>query len=221
MSIKQGSPRRYEAARFGRLLLAATASLIVTMPAVPAWAFLARPAIFAAITNVTKAPDGWLRFCGELPDECKIPDGQQRDVQLTPEKLQELFSINRHVNDRVRWTSDASLYGTPERWAYPLDGGDCEDMVLLKRRLLARAGWPVGSLLISVVEDPRDQKGRHAVLLVRTDRGEFVLDNQTPEILFWYETSYRFISRQSADNPNIWVSFSDKQPRPATHADPH
>jgi predicted transglutaminase-like cysteine proteinase len=56
--------------------------------------------------------------------------------------------------------------------------------------------------------------GRHAVLTVRTDRGDFILDNQTPEVLFWYETSYRYLMRQSTSDPNIWVSFLDKQPRP-------
>ena len=44
----------------------------------------------------------------------------------------------------------------------------------------------------------REQIGDgHAVLTVKTDKGEFVLDNQNPEILLWSETSYRFVKRQS------------------------
>ena len=34
-------------------------------------------------------------------------------------------------------------WGVVERWSYPDDGyGDCEDYVLLKRRMLMQAGWP-------------------------------------------------------------------------------
>ena len=53
----------------------------------------------------------------------------------------------------------------------------------------------------------------HAVLTVKTDKGEFILDNQNPEILLWSETNYRFVKRQSQTDPNLWVSLGD--PRPA------
>jgi predicted transglutaminase-like cysteine proteinase len=188
------------------------------LSAYPAHAFLARPALFAALGNATRAPTGWTKFCAENADECRPAPDQSRDVTLTPALLQQLYEINKFANDRVTWTSDAELYGTSERWAYPLDRGDCEDIVLLKRRLLTKAGWPAGALLITTVEERGAGKGRHAVLTVRSDRGEMILDNQTPEILFWYETSYRYIARQSTIDPNIWVSFSTEQARPP--ADP-
>jgi predicted transglutaminase-like cysteine proteinase len=104
-----------------------------------------------------------------------------------------------------------------ERWSYPDDGyGDCEDYVLLKRKMLMQAGWPQQALLITVV---RDQKGEgHAVLTVKTDKGEFVLDNQEEQILLWSETGYRFVKRQAQTNPNIWVSLGDTRPAVATAA---
>ena len=185
----------------------------VLLASAPAYSFLARPVIFAAIGNATKAPGGWLQFCAKDPEECKPSTDAARDVILTPDLLQQLFSINKHVNDRVKWTSDRELYGMAENWTYPLDRGDCDDIVLLKRRLLAKAGWPVGSLLITTVDDPNS--GRHAVLTVRTDRGEMILDNQTPEILFWYETGYRYLTRQSPTDPNIWVAFAEQPKRPS------
>jgi predicted transglutaminase-like cysteine proteinase len=195
-------------------MIAASLAAVVLLGSVPAHAFLARPVIFAAIGAVTKAPSGWLQFCSENPLQCRPRAESPRDVILTPVLLQQLFSINSFANDRVKWTSDSELYGKTERWAYPLDRGDCEDIVLLKRRMLAEAGWPVGALLITTVEDPAARNGRHAVLTVRTDRGEFILDNQTPEILFWYETSYRYLSRQSPTDPNVWVSFVDPNALP-------
>lgn len=185
----------------------------------PASAFLVRPILFAAVSGVTKAPQGWLQFCADNPGECRPAASEQpADVRLTPELLEQLFSINHYANDRVAWTPDSELYGKDEHWALPMDRGDCEDIALLKRQLLARAGWPITSLLITVVEDRVASSERHAVLTVRTDRGEMILDNRTPEILFWYETSYHFLTRQSVTDPNTWVAFSSIQPRPVSLA---
>ena len=84
--------------------------------------------------------------------------------------------------------------------AYPDDGyGDCEDYVLQKRRMLIQAGWPREALLITVVRDRKDEG--HAMLTVKTDKGEFILDNQTDEILPWTDTGYRFVKRQVAVRP--------------------
>jgi len=70
--------------------------------------------------------------------------------------------------------------------------------------------------LITVV---RDRKGEgHAVLTVRTDKGEFILDNQNPEILAWFDTGYRFVKRQSQSDPNQWVSVGDPRPAVTTAA---
>lgn len=200
-------------ARTSKIVAASLAALAVFY-SMPALAFLARPIIFASLGSITKAPSGWIQFCSENPDDCRAKPDQQRDVILTPDLLQQLYSINHYVNDRVKWTSDEELYGKTEYWTYPLDRGDCEDIVLLKRRLLAKAGWPLGALLITTVQDPSAGKDLHAVLTVRTDRGELILDNQTPEILFWYETNYRFLERQSITDPNVWIAFSDNQHRP-------
>jgi predicted transglutaminase-like cysteine proteinase len=72
--------------------------------------------------------------------------------------------------------------------------------VLLKRRMLMEAGWPRGALLVTVV---REKNGNgHAVLTVKTDKGEFILDNQEERILLWSETSYRYVKGQSQSDPN-------------------
>jgi hypothetical protein len=101
------------------------------------------------------------------------------------------------------------------RWSY-LDGGygDCEDYVLLKRHIFIQSAWPREALLVTVVRD-KDEEG-HAVLTVITDKGDYVLDNQTEDILLWSETGYRFVKRQSQSNPNLWVSLDDLRPAIAT-----
>ena len=123
--------------------------------------------------------------------------------------------INKLVNDHVKPLTDLEHHGVVERWSYPDDGyGDCEDYVLLKRRMLMEAGWPRGALLITVV---RDQKGDgHAVLTVSTDKGDFILDNQDPTVKIWSDTPYRYVKRQSQADPNVWVSLGDPRPAIAT-----
>jgi len=120
--------------------------------------------------------------------------------------------VVRQIKRVIKPMTDLDHWGVVEKWSYPDDGyGDCEDYVLLKRRMLMQAGWPRQALLITVV---RDIKGEgHAVLTVKTDKGEFILDNQEEQILLWSETSYRFVKRQSQTDPNLWISLGD--PRPA------
>ena len=99
--------------------------------------------------------------------------------------------------------------------ALATDGhGDCGDYALLKRKLLLQAAWPRQALLITVVRD-RNGDG-HAVLSVKTDKGEFILHNQNPEILLWSETGYRFVKRQSQSDPNPWIGLGDPRPAIAT-----
>ena len=123
--------------------------------------------------------------------------------------------INKWVNETIKPLTDLAHWGVAELWSYPDDGyGDCEDYVLLKRRLLIESGWPREALLVTVV---RDKKGKgHAVLTVTTDKGDYVLDNQKDELLLWSKTGYRFIKRQSQSNPNVWVSLGDLRPAIAT-----
>jgi predicted transglutaminase-like cysteine proteinase len=88
--------------------------------------------------------------------------------------------------------------------------------VLLKRRMLMQAGWPREALLITVVRDKRGDG--HAVLTVKSDKGEYILDNQIDQILLWSETGYRFVKRQSQADPNVWVSLGEPRTAPATAA---
>src|SRR5437868_13909796 len=105
----------------------------------------------------------------------------------------DLVKVNRWVNETVKPMTDMEHWGVIEKWSLPTDGyGDCEDYVLLKRKMLIDAGWPREALLITVV---RDKKGEgHAVLTVKTDKGEFILDNQNENVVAWTETGYRFVS---------------------------
>jgi len=76
---------------------------------------------------------------------------------------------------------------------------------LQKRRLLIEKGVPRQALLITIVKDHNDQG--HTILTVRTDKGDFILDNLTNDIWSWDATGYRFLKRQSQEDPNVWLSI--------------
>ena len=172
-------------------------------------------AAYIAVGDVTRSPIGWVEFCVEYKPECNTKPSTPRDVLLTPKAWSDMVKVNAWVNDNIKPITDLEHWGVVERWNYPDDGkGDCEDYVLLKRRMLMQAGWPREALLITVV---RDKKGDgHAVLTVKTNRGEFVLDNQESQVLPWNKTGYRFVKRQSQSDPNTWVALGEPRGAPAT-----
>jgi predicted transglutaminase-like cysteine proteinase len=159
-------------------------------------------------SGIANAPMGWNQICISNPEDCKVPVLEPANLTLTHESWALLNKINRSVNTTIEQVEDLDHYGVVELWAYPDDGkGDCEDLQLLKRRMLMENGVPRQALLMTVV---RDEHGAgHAVLTVRTDRGDFILDNKTSKILDWRSTGYAFVKRQSQENPNVWVSIGE------------
>lgn len=182
------------------------AAQAVTIPIAPG-----SNTVFAPIGATTKAPIGWLHLCSAQPAECDGARLTSERVILTAASWAELNQINRLANLNIAPISDEHHYaisrlGILNWWTYPDDGmGNCNDYVLLKRKLLIEAGWPKSALLMTVV---RDQSGSgHLVLMVRTDRGDLILDNLKDEIVRWNETDYRFVKRQSETKHSLWISF--------------
>ena len=171
--------------------------------------------LYASLGDTTRSPIGWVEFCADNPGECGGGASQPRDIVMSQTAWRDLLRVNHWVNETVKPMTDMDHWGVIEKWSLPTDGyGDCEDYVLLKRKMLIDAGWPREALLITVV---RDKKGEgHAVLTVKTDKGEFILDNQNENVVAWTETGYRFVKRQSQSDPNVWVSLGDNRPAPAT-----
>jgi predicted transglutaminase-like cysteine proteinase len=171
--------------------------------------------LFVSLGETSRPPIGWIEFCSDNPRECAPAPSTPRDVVLTTQAWKDLVRINKWVNDNIKPVTDMDHWGVVEKWSYPDDGkGDCEDYVLLKRKMLMKAGWPREALLITVVRE-RNGDG-HAVLTVKTDKGEFILDNQHPDILLWSDTSYRFVKRQSQHDQNVWVALGAPRPTIAT-----
>lgn len=152
-------------------------------------------------------PTGFTTFCLRFPDQCQTArPGAGNVLALDDRNWQLLNRINRTVNDAIWPEEDALHYGRAEYWTIPTDGrGDCDDYAVTKRKSLAEAGLPASSLRLAVVISP--VVGRHAVLTVATDKGDFVLDNLTDDIVAWNATNFTWVERQDATNPMKWVAL--------------
>jgi len=161
---------------------------------------------YATVGAETSVPYGWVDFCHRYEGECEGDRAPAADINLSAKALNEINRVNRWVNAHVEPISDMDHWGVVDRWDYPLDGrGDCEDYALLKRKMLIDIGFPRQALLMTVVKD-ESQQG-HAILTLKTNKGEFVLDNLNSETKPWTMTGYRFVKRQSQEDPNIWVTL--------------
>ena len=154
-----------------------------------------------SLRKAIAAPDGFADVCNRYDWACAAGSkGQVRGKAL----LSLAREVNNAINHQYRQVTDRSQYGTEEVWALPTSsrGGDCEDFVLAKKHSLIEAGVAPGRLLIATVLDRR--RALHAVLVLRTEEGDFVLDNLNNRVKGWQETGYSFLRMQNPDAPHRW-----------------
>jgi len=154
---------------------------------------VAGPAMAGAMKTggLTSQPIGHYEFCRTYRDLCMPKRGSYEPIAIDRGVWADILDVNSSVNMVIEPRSDLEIYGREEVWTYPDAAGDCEDYVLLKRQML--------------INKP-DGEG-HAVLTVRTDRGDFVLDNLRTDVRLWTDTEYTYLKRQSERHAGLWVSI--------------
>lgn len=157
----------------------------------------------------TTQPIGHYEFCQREPEECRQKTPRQAPVELTRKLWSAMIAVNNAVNGAVEPRTDMEIWGEEEVWSYPSRIGDCEDYALEKRRRLMAIGVPAGDLLMTVARQPNGDG--HAVLTVRTSRGDFILDNLEPRVMAWSETPYTYLKRQSERHSGAWVAVDDSR----------
>ncbi len=154
---------------------------------------------FAALTVPANAgsgaPLGYQLMCLKTPAECK--GGGAASVTATGDIMKTLTSVNSRVNRSISPRNDASA----DVWSVNVSSGDCEDYALTKRRALIKAGLPASALRIAYVKTRRGED--HAILVVKTSKGDFALDNLHSSVRPLSQTGYRVISASGA-NPLQW-----------------
>lgn len=172
------------------------------------WASAAGAHPSAMVTGrVTSQPIGHYEFCQRFLAECQVRSRDETPLAMSDELLARLEQLTAKINAAVQPMSDLDLYGVEEYWGYPMDAGDCEDYVLEKRRILMKEGVSPSNLLITVLR--RASGEGHAVLTVRTDQGDVILDNLNDVVMNWDETSYSFLKRQSTTHTGRWVTIRE------------
>ena len=168
-----------------------------------------KPVTQIADGHLAAPPPGFISFCMHNLSVCT---GQEQPapakVVLDDHSRALLTAINDQINRAIAYRSDYQNFGVANRWRLDAVGssGDCKDYALAKQQALIAAGLPKEALRIAIVKTPRDEL--HAVLTVDTDKGDFVLDSINPIIVPWSDTSYSWLSRQSAGDPLRWVSLA-------------
>jgi predicted transglutaminase-like cysteine proteinase len=182
--------------------VAARAQTLAALPSEPEAAIL-EP------TGTARPVQAWVTFCQRYAGECDVNPAEPAVITMTPQLWKTLNTVNRQVNTAIKPKTDIEHWGVVDRWDLPDDGyGDCEDYQLLKRKILIeKHGLPRRALRMTVVVD-EDGEG-HAVLMVRTDAGELILDNKRSTILSWSETGYLFVKREGQSGRD-WVSLGDR-----------
>ncbi len=159
----------------------------------------------AASGGDARAPFAWVDFCRKYASECRVNTAEPERVELTPKLWRQIVALNHKINREIDPVTDMEHWGVVDRWDMAEDGrGDCEEYVLVKRKKLAEAGIPRRAMLVTVVIDEENQG--HAVLMIRTDRGDFILDNKRNSVLTWQQTGYVYVKREAQDRV-AWTSL--------------
>ncbi|MCV2873284.1 transglutaminase-like cysteine peptidase [Defluviimonas sp. WL0050] len=185
--------------RIGRMMVVAALAGIVP---VSSDATQPRPVNHMVARKAIAAPSGAKALCVQHSWACARGGGAHLSERAA---MKLAHKVNVSVNKKVRPISDRAQYGVDERWDLPTRrGGDCEDFALLKKKQLVEAGISPETLLIATVLDRN--RGAHAVLVLRTSGGDYVLDNLGNRIKPWRDTGYSFIRMQDPNRPDRWVA---------------
>lgn len=122
---------------------------------------------------------------------------------------EQIAAVNSYVN-QVTYIEDKANYGKSDYWATPIEffarGGDCEDFAIAKYASLRALGFRADQLRIAIVQDKLKHVA-HALLIVYTPEGSFVLDNQDKRVRYAQDVNrYKPIF---SINSNSWWLHKD------------
>jgi predicted transglutaminase-like cysteine proteinase len=177
-------------------LLAGFVLALLAGQALPSMAHEAEPAPLR--TQVAALPPaGMIMFCRSNAAHCR-PVSASR-VTMGDELMVLLHRVNSQVNRSIRPMRDSGR----DKWQVGVRSGDCEDYVLTKRAQLIRMGVPAGALRIATTTTRQGEP--HAILVVKTSAGDYVLDNLSASVRKLGSTGYR-IRLISTPNPMVWAA---------------
>lgn len=163
-------------------------------------------------------PKGQYELCLIQPSECMPFETPNAVIHITPEVWNDIESANILANTMVKQITDQEAHGTEEKWVSfnPQTArnmqGDCEDVNRLKISLLKDMGYPDSAMRL--VTGFLADGGGHAVVVLKTNQGDFILDNMHDSILPVEEVAMTFRSMQSPTHSGQWEKAVLKTRRP-------
>lgn len=112
-------------------------------------------------------------------------------IELNQKTWELLQRVNSRINNGVKYQSDRKFY---DKWQIPFElRGDCEDYAIMKQAALRDLGIESWLALCST-----ENKSKHAVLIVDTDKGSLVLDNRYYDVRRYEDLKYKWLKIESA-----------------------
>lgn len=143
----------------------------------------------ANLKAFTKWTGMFRRFERELQDPHAKEPIQRLQASLKPMQNLSLKHMAERVNalmNAQRYIGDSKNWGKSDYWATPVEflqrGGDCEDFAIAKYTALRALGVPEERLRVAIVHDNL-KNIPHAVLIVYTEEGAYLLDNQIKRLV--------------------------------------
>jgi predicted transglutaminase-like cysteine proteinase len=148
-------------------------------------------------------PLAFLQYCLRYYDECTNKTPTTIKLEMSARLKRDMEEVQELVNTAIKPLSDKENVGIADSWGYPNNSyGDCEDYSILKKRLLVARGWSKNALLLTTAVAETGEA--HVVLTVTTSEGDYVLDNRMATVKAWEAVPYRWLARQSHQNPLTW-----------------
>ena len=135
----------------------------------------------------------WSGMFSRFDRQLKTESGQEAvralQIKLEPLKSMSLKSMASRVNSMMNekpYILDNKNWGQSDYWETPVEfmskGGDCEDFAIAKYTALRTLGVPEERMRVAIVQD-LVKNIPHAVLVVYTDEGPVILDNQNKSLV--------------------------------------
>ncbi len=184
------------------------------------------PALFGAAekrsTNLkafTKWSDMFERFDKALNKQSSQNIIQVMKIELAEYKSSSIYKMAKSVDammNKKKYIVDNKNWGKSDYWATPIEfmtrGGDCEDFAIAKYVALRALGVPEDRMRIAIVQD-LEKDMPHAVLIVYSERGAVVLDNQSK--IMKTASSVKHYKPIFSINRNAWWLHTTKD-KPST-----
>ncbi len=141
----------------------------------------AQPELFGTKEIVSRDISAFKKWTGILEKLDTISFAPSKINQFKNMSMMgKVTAVNDYVN-QFKYIEDKNNFGQSDYWATPTEffarGGDCEDFAIAKYAILKQLGVSESKMRLAIVQD-KIKNIPHAVLIVYTDNGPMLLDNQ-------------------------------------------